>query len=132
MAKEILAPDTVIDTRTRYRYTHAIKVGNTIYMSGQTAMDKDYTIVGRGDFGAQTRQAFESMKLILESAGASMSDVVDIIVFVKDVRYLYRQEWVDIFQEYFGDWLPCVTVIQIVSLFFADLLIEIKGTAVVE
>ncbi len=132
MAKEILAPETVVDTRTKYRYTHAIKVGNTIYMSGQTAMGKDYKIVGRGDFGAQARQAFESMKLILESAGASMSDVVDIIVFVKDVRYIYRQEWVDIFREYFGDWLPCVTVIQIVSLFYADLLIEIKGTAVVE
>jgi enamine deaminase RidA (YjgF/YER057c/UK114 family) len=132
MAKEILAPETVAETRKQYKYTQGIKAGNTIYISGQTALDKDHKIVGRGDFGAQTRQAFESIKLILESAGAGMSDIIDMTVFVKDVRYCYRQEYGDIFHQYFGDWLPCVTIVQVVSLFRADLLIEIRATAVLD
>lgn len=62
-----------------------------------------------------------------------MSDIVDVTVFVKDMRYLYRRkEYADIIREYFGDRFPCITAVQIVSLFYPDLMIEIKVTAVVE
>ena len=133
MTKEILAPETVCETIKRYWYSQAVKVGNTIYISGQGAIDKEGKVVGKGDFAAQTRQALENIKLILEAAGASMSDIVDMTVFIKDMRYFYRRkEYGDIFREYFGDRFPCVTAIQVVSLFYSDMLIEIKATAVME
>src|SRR5439155_17141955 len=52
------------------------QIGNTIYVSGQVAYDSNGNLVGEGDMKAQTRQVFDNIRSVLESAGSSLKDVV--------------------------------------------------------
>lgn len=70
----------------RIRYAPAVKVGNTIYVSGQVGRDEKMQLVEGRE--AQTVQAFENLKKVLEAAGASLSDVVDLTTFHTDMRDL--------------------------------------------
>ncbi|MDR7009470.1 Rid family hydrolase [Paraburkholderia strydomiana] len=66
----------------RIRYAPAVKIGNTIYVSGQVGRDEKMQLVEGRE--AQTVQAFENLKKVLEAAGASLSDVVDLTTFHTD------------------------------------------------
>ena len=70
----------------KIRYAPAVKVGNTIYVSGQIGRDAAMQLVEGRE--AQIVQAFENLKLVLTAAGASMSDVVEITSFHTDMRDL--------------------------------------------
>jgi enamine deaminase RidA (YjgF/YER057c/UK114 family) len=70
----------------RIRYAPAVKVGNTMYVSGQVGRDAKMQLVEGRE--AQTVQAFENLKKVLEAAGASLSDVVDLTTFHTDMRDL--------------------------------------------
>ena len=70
----------------KIRYAPAIKAGNTIYVSGQIGRNAQMQLVEERE--AQIVQAFENLKLVLEAAGASMSDVVDLTTFHTDMRDL--------------------------------------------
>lgn len=70
----------------RIRYAPAVKIGNTIYVSGQVGRDEKMQLVEGRE--AQTVQAFENLKKVLEAAGASLSDVVDLTTFHTDMRDL--------------------------------------------
>jgi len=70
----------------RIRYAPAVKIANTIYVSGQVGRDEKMQLVGGRE--AQTVQAFENLKKVLEAAGASLSDVVDLTTFHTDMRDL--------------------------------------------
>src|ERR1700740_1811059 len=60
------------------------QIGNTIYVSGQVAYDPDGNLVGEGDRKAQTRQVFENIRTVLESAGSSLKDIVKINTYITD------------------------------------------------
>ena len=70
----------------KIRYAPAVKVVNTIYVSGQIGRDLSMQLVEGRE--AQIVQAFENLKLVLEAAGASLSDVVDLTTFHTDMRDL--------------------------------------------
>ena len=70
----------------KIRYAPAIKAGNTIYVSGQIGRDAAMQLVEGRE--AQIVQAFENLKRVLEAAGASLSDVVDVTTFHTDMRDL--------------------------------------------
>jgi enamine deaminase RidA (YjgF/YER057c/UK114 family) len=70
----------------KIRYAPAVKVGNTIYVSGQIGRDMAMQLVEGHE--AQIVQAFENLKLVLATAGASLSDVVDLTTFHTDMRGL--------------------------------------------
>lgn len=70
----------------RIRYAPAVKVGNIIYVSGQVGRDEKMQLVEGRE--AQTVRAFENLKKVLEAAGASLSDVVDLTTFHTDMRDL--------------------------------------------
>lgn len=70
----------------KIRYAPAVKAGNTIYVSGQIGRNASMQLVE--DREAQIVQAFENLKLVLEEAGASLSDVVDVTTFHTDMRDL--------------------------------------------
>lgn len=112
----------------KFIFSQAIQVDNTIYLSGQVALDPEGNVVGKGNMKTQTRQAWENIKAVLEAAGASLNDVVKITQFITDMsRFMETQE---VRKEYFPDFAPASTTVEIKSLAFPDLLIEIEVVAV--
>ena len=83
-------------------FTHAVKVGFTIYISGEVALDSAGRIVGPGDLRAQARQAFANLALVLRIAGATPADVVKLNVYVVN----YRPEDLAVIREAGAEFLP--------------------------
>lgn len=67
-------------------YAPALKVGNTIYVSGQIGRDAAMQLVEGRE--AQMVQAFDNLKLVMEAAGGSLADIVDLTTFHTDMRDL--------------------------------------------
>ena len=63
----------------------AVKVGDTIYLSGQVSHDDSGNIVGLRDMEAQMRQAYANIQKVLAQYGATMDNVVDEVLFVTDM-----------------------------------------------
>ena len=67
-------------------FTHAVKVGTTVYVSGEVALDSLGQLVGPGDLKAQAAQAFANLSQVLRIAGATPSDVTKLTVYVVNLR----------------------------------------------
>ncbi len=115
-----------------YGYSQAVKVGDTIYISGQVSHDDEGTIIGRGDMEAQMRQAYANIHKMLEQYGATMDNVIDEVLFVTDMNTAFSAA-VKCRQEVFsGQPVVASTIVQIQRLAFPDLMIEIKCVAKLE
>jgi enamine deaminase RidA (YjgF/YER057c/UK114 family) len=84
--REAIIPAGMEAVYEKIRYAPAVKVGNTIYVSGQIGRDMAMQLVEGHE--AQMVQAFENLKSVLEAAGASLDDVVDLTTFHTDMRDL--------------------------------------------
>src|SRR6266511_842772 len=69
-------------------FTHAVKVGTTVYVSGEVALDSLGQLVGRGDLRAQAAQAFANLSQVLRIAGATPGDVTKLTVYVADLQLI--------------------------------------------
>jgi 2-iminobutanoate/2-iminopropanoate deaminase len=112
-----------------YGYAQAVKVGDTIYVSGQVSHDETGKIVGRGDMEAQMRQAYTNIKKLLAQYGVTMDNIVDEILFVTDMNTAFAAA-VKCRKEIFSG-TPSVasTIVQIQLLAFPELMIEIRCVA---
>ncbi|HZR97888.1 MAG TPA: RidA family protein [Chloroflexota bacterium] len=128
MARTVIQPPGRPDPRPRY--SHAWKVGNTIYVAGQLATDASGKLVGANDMRAQARQAFENLAAVLEAAGASLADVVKTTVFITDMRH--RDAYSEVRQQFYKGDPPASTLVQVVALAEPGALIEIEAIAVVD
>ncbi len=128
MARTAIQPADLADPRPRY--THGWRVGNTVYVAGQLALDKDGKLVGPNDIAAQSRRVFENMRRILETAGSRLSDVVKITVFVTDIRF--REPYGEVRKEFFPADPPASTRVQVACLAIPGALIEIEAVAVID
>ncbi len=66
-------------------YSHAIRAGELLYLSGQTPLDPATGALVIGDVGAQTTQVFANLDAVLSAAGRSFHDVVKATVFLVDM-----------------------------------------------
>lgn len=111
----------------RIHYAPAVRVGDTIYVSGQIGRDDDGQLVEGTE--AQIVQAFENLKKVLAAAGAQLSDIVDLTTFHTDMRDL--QLFMKVRDRYLTQDFPAWTAIGAASLGGAPgYLIEIKAVAV--
>jgi 2-iminobutanoate/2-iminopropanoate deaminase len=106
----------------------AKQVGNTIYVSGQIAYDSNGKLVGEGDMKAQTRQVFENIKGVLESAGSGMKDIVKINTYITDGSKF--MDMLAVRGEVFGADPPASTAVVVAALAFPALLIEVEAIAI--
>ena len=65
----------------------AVRAGNTVYLRGQTAMDLDGKLIGIGDAAAQAENALRCAEILLKEAGAELSDVCKIVIYITDRAY---------------------------------------------
>ena len=115
-----------------YGYSQAVKIRDTIYISGQVSHDDEGKIVGRGDMEAQMRQAYANIQEMLKKYGATMDNVIDEVLFVTDMNTAFAAA-VKCRQEVFsGQPVVASTIVQIQRLAFPDLMIEIKCVAKLE
>jgi enamine deaminase RidA (YjgF/YER057c/UK114 family) len=135
--ERVAAPETptVIDAPGAPRPdvgSAAIRVGRTIYVASQVAMDLSGRIVGQGDLQAQASRAFENLTAVLGAARALPSDVVRLTIYVVN----YRPEHLPLIRgaagpAYFPSRHPPVTtVVSVQSLLRDGLLIAVEATAV--
>ncbi len=104
--------------------------GVVVHLTGQVAWDADEQIVGRGDIGAQARQCFENIALLLSDVGGSLSDVVSITTYYTDQKQLaviqtIRLEYLDAASA------PVSTSVMVAGLGHADFLVELTAIAAI-
>ena len=112
-----------------YGYAQAVKVGDTIYLSGQVSHDDKGNIVGLGNMEVQMRQAYANIQKVLAEYKATMDNVVDEVLFVADMSAAFAAA-VKCRQEVFsGTPVVASTIVQIQRLAFPELMIEIRCVA---
>ena len=127
MTKTILKLDEV---RPYVRAAHAVKVDNTVYVSGNGAIDSQGNLVGKGDIEAQTICIFENIKKVLQAADASLSDVVYTVAYLKNIDD--REKFLAVRSRYLRDHHYASVAIYDVTLGMSDALAEVTVIAVIE
>lgn len=124
--REVINPKNV---HWPFGFSHIVKMGDTVYISGQLPQDQDGNIVGKGDMVVQTEKTYENLKKCLETVGATMRDIVMLRIFVTNLEKF--QKTGDIRKKYFGKYRPATTGLEISGLYFPDAMIEVEATAVI-
>ena len=107
-------------------YPHARKVGNLLFLSGVGPRERGTTAIpgvtldAKGeivsyDIAAQCHSVFKNVRLILEDAGSSWDKLVDVTVFLTNMKADFKT-YNRIYAEYFRDNQPCRTTVEISSL----------------
>ncbi len=121
-------------------YPHARKVGNLLFLSGVgprkpgTKVIPGVMVDGQGnalghDIEIQCHSVFENVKIILEEAGSSWGNLVDVTVFLTNMKRDF-ETYNRIYAEYFKDNQPCRTTVEVTSL-PTPIAIELKCIATV-
>jgi reactive intermediate/imine deaminase len=95
-------------------YSQAVRVGNTIWVSGQIPLDPHTKELVTGDMEAQVRRCFENMKAIVLAAGATLDDVVKATVFLIDLAHFGLVN--KVMAEYFREPYPARAAVGVASL----------------
>ena len=107
MLERITAPGA---PQPRGPYSHAVRAGDFIYVSGQAAIDPKTNEFAPGTVAEETRRTIDNIRSILKGAGADLEDVVKCSVFLADVRNFAEMN--QVYEEYFGKAKPARTTVQ--------------------
>lgn len=118
-----------LNIEEEFGYAQAVKVGDTIYLSGQVSLDEESNVVGIGDMEAQIRQAYSNIKKVLKQYNASIENVVDEVIFVTDMKAFSEEVTKCRREMYSGNPVVASTVIEISRLGYPELMVEIKCIA---
>ncbi|QNH62253.1 RidA family protein [Hymenobacter sediminicola] len=110
-------------------YSQAVQAGNTVYVSGQIALDATTgQLVGGGDVAQETHQVMRNVEAVLQAAGLTLRDVVKCSIFVKNLGNFATIN--DIYGSYFeADYAPARETVE-VSRLPKDVQVEISCVAV--
>ncbi len=95
-------------------YSQAIKVGNTIYLSGQIPLIPETMEMVKGGISEQTSRVFENLKAIAEAAGGNFSQVVKVNISLTDLNDFATVN--EIMASYFEAPYPARACVQVAAL----------------
>ena len=128
MTRKIVQPKGLWDPRPRF--AQVVQSGKQIYIAGQTSVDEQGNVVGKGDIEVQTRQVFQNLEKCLKSVGAGFHHVVKLNIYSTDLdahRETIRRPRGEVFREPVAS-----TTVQISRLVDPDWLLEIEAIAVLD
>jgi reactive intermediate/imine deaminase len=112
MTREIIATNKA--PQAIGTYSQAVKVGNTVYLSGQIPLDPVTMTLVDGEIDQQIRRVFENLKAVAEAANGNFNDVVKLNVFLTDLGHFSRVN--EIMAEYFSEPYPARAAIGVAAL----------------
>lgn len=95
-------------------YSQAVKVGNTVYLSGQIPLDPTSMTLVEGGMDAQIRRVFDNLQAVAEAAGGSLNDIVKLNIFLTDLAHFSLVN--EIMAGYFREPYPARAAIGVASL----------------
>ncbi len=110
-------------------FSRAVRVGDTVYVSGTVAWGEDGKLVGEGDEYEQARRALRNIERALIDDGATLSDVVRTRIYITDIDRW--EEAARAHAEAFAAVKPAATMVEVSRLAEAAMLVEIEAVAVV-
>lgn len=125
MAKQIISTDRAPSAIGAY--SQAVRVENTVYISGQIPLDPATMEVVEGDFSAQARRVFENFKAICEAAGGDLSQVVKMSIFLTDLSNFPQVN--EVMAEYMPEPFPARAAVE-VSALPKGVAVEVEGILV--
>jgi enamine deaminase RidA (YjgF/YER057c/UK114 family) len=120
-----------LGTPPGYSQVVDVSAGRIIFISGQTAADRDGNVVGKNDFAAQAAQVFRNLGMALEVAGCTAANLVKLTVFLTDMDNLarYREARNRFFATVTPPAAPAVTLVEVAKLYGPEFMIEIEAIA---
>lgn len=112
MAKTIIQTDNA--PQAIGTYSQAVKVDNTVYISGQIPLDPASMEVVRGGTEAQITRVFDNLRAVAEASGGSLRDIVKLNIFLTDLGCFASVN--EIMARYFTEPYPARAAIQVSAL----------------
>lgn len=109
-------------------YSQAVKVNNTVYLSGQIPLDKDTMALVEGGIEAQINQVFHNLSAVCEAAGGTLQDIVKLNIYLTDLSNFPTVN--NIMAQYFKQPYPARAAIGVNQL-PKEAMVEMDGIMVI-
>ncbi len=95
-------------------YSQAVRVGDTVYVSGQIPLDPATGTLVSGDIEAETRRVLENLQAIVQAAGGTLAQVVKVTIFLTDLAHFAAVN--QLMASYFSEPYPARATIGVAAL----------------
>lgn len=112
MAREIIKTDKA--PQAIGTYSQAIKIGSTVYLSGQIPLDPKSMELVDGDMRSQITRVFDNLSAVAEAAGGALQDIVKLNVFLTDLSHFPLVN--EVMAQYFQDPYPARAAVGVAAL----------------
>jgi len=112
MKKEIIQTDNA--PQAIGTYSQAVRVGSTVYLSGQIPLDPATMKIIDGDISAHIKRVFDNLQAVAQEAGGDLQDIVKLNVFLTDLSHFPIVN--EIMSEYFEQPYPARAAVGVAAL----------------
>ena len=95
-------------------YSQAVRVGDTVYLSGQIPLDPQTMELVEGDIGARARRVFDNLTAVMQEASGSLSDIVKLTIYLVDLEQFGQVN--EVMAEYFDAPFPSRATVAVAAL----------------